>query len=95
MWPLPCIGAGGGGRTGGTAQAGGPLGGRGDSQKSSSDGLVKELLIWQHRALMLVSPSPGSPTSMSGDGHGVVAEKQNEGGGERGRESEKERGGKE
>lgn len=33
--------------------------------KSSSDGFVKEALIWQHRALMLPSPSPGSPKSMS------------------------------
>lgn len=62
---LPCIVAGGGGRTGGTAQVGGPFVGKEGSEKSSSDGLVKEVLIWQHRALILLSPSPGSPTSIS------------------------------
>lgn len=35
-------------------------------QNSSSDGLVKEVLIWLHRAFILLSPSPGSPMSISG-----------------------------
>lgn len=34
---------------------------------SSSDGLVKELLIWQHSALM-PSPSPDIVRSISGTG---------------------------
>lgn len=61
---LPCIGAGGGGRTGGTVQVGGPFAAIEGLEKSSSDGLVKELLIWLHRALIL-SPSSGNPISMS------------------------------
>lgn len=77
MWWLPCSGAGGGGNTGGTA----PLGGRWGSQKSSSDGLVKELLIWQHRALMLVSPSPGRTTSMSEQQRSRTRVGEREGGG--------------
>lgn len=47
-------------------QAGGPFTDKEVLEKSSSDGLVKEVLIWQHRALILPSPSPGSPMSMSG-----------------------------
>lgn len=47
-------------------QVGGPFTDKEGSEKSSSDGLVKELLIWQHRALILLSPSPGSPMSISG-----------------------------
>lgn len=35
-------------------------------EKSSSDGLVKEVLIWLHKALILLSPSPGNPMSISG-----------------------------
>lgn len=63
---LPCIGAGGGGRTGGTVQAGGPLAAIEGLEKSSSEGLVKELLIWLQRALILLSPSSGNPMSISG-----------------------------
>lgn len=67
MFPfLPCSGAGGGGNAGGTVQAGGPLAEEEGRGKSSSDGLVKELLIWQHRALILLSPSSGNSISMSG-----------------------------
>lgn len=51
-------------------QIGGPFRDREGLEKSSSDGLVKEELIWQHRALMLPSPSPGSPRSMSAIGNG-------------------------
>lgn len=47
-------------------QVGGPFADIEGLEKSSSDGLVKELLIWQHRALILLSPSPGSPISISG-----------------------------
>lgn len=47
-------------------QVGGPFTDKEGSEKSSSDGLVKEALIWQHRALILLSPSPGSPMSISG-----------------------------
>lgn len=50
---------------GGTEQVGGPLTDREALEKSSSDGLVKEALIWQHSALIPPSPSPGSPMSMS------------------------------
>lgn len=46
-------------------QAGGPLMEE-VLEKSSSDGLVKEVLIWLHRALILLSPSPGTPISISG-----------------------------
>lgn len=46
-------------------QVGGPFVDNEGSEKSSSDGLVKEVLIWQHRALTLLS-SPGSPMSISG-----------------------------
>lgn len=46
--------------------AGGPFADREGLEKSSSDGLVKELLIWQQRALILPSPSPCSPMSISG-----------------------------
>lgn len=46
-------------------QVGGPLADEEGLEKSSSDGLVKELLIWQHRALILLSPSPGIPISIS------------------------------
>lgn len=46
--------------------AGGPFTDKEALEKSSSDGFVKEVLIWQHRALMLPSPSPGSPMSISG-----------------------------
>lgn len=60
------MGVGGGGRMGGTEQVGGPLTDREALEKSSSDGLVKEALIWQHSALIPPSPSPGSPMSMSG-----------------------------
>lgn len=59
------MGAGGRGRMGGTVQVGGPFTDKEALEKSSSGGFVKEVLIWQHRALMLPSPSPGSPTSMS------------------------------
>lgn len=45
---------------------GGPFADKVGLEKSSSDGLVKEVLIWQHRALILLSPSPGSPMSISG-----------------------------
>lgn len=45
--------------------AGGPFADREGLEKSSSDGLVKEVLIWQQRALILPSPSPGSPMSIS------------------------------
>lgn len=47
-------------------QVGGPFADEEGLEKSSSDGLVKEVLIWQHRALILLSPSPGSPMSISG-----------------------------
>lgn len=63
---LPCIGAGGGGRTGGTVQVGGPFAAIEGLEKSSSDGLVNELLIWLHRALIL-SPSSVNPISISGN----------------------------
>lgn len=63
---LPCIGAGGGGRTGGTVQVGGPFAAIEGLEKSSSDGLENELLIWLHRALILLSPSSGNPISISG-----------------------------
>lgn len=46
-------------------QAGGAFVDNEGSEKSSSDGLVKEVLIWQHRALTLLS-SHGSPMSISG-----------------------------
>lgn len=62
---LPCIGAGGGGSIGGTVQVGGPFADKEGLEKSSSDGLVKELLIWQHRAFIPLSPSPGNPISIS------------------------------
>ena len=65
---LPCNVAGGGGRTGGTVQVGGPFADIEELEKSSSDGLVKEVLIWLHRALILLSPSPGNPISISGTG---------------------------
>lgn len=70
-WYLPCIGAGGGGRTGGTVQVGGPFAENDGLEKSSSDGLVKDMLIWQHRALILLSPSPGSPMSISTSNKGT------------------------
>lgn len=63
---LPCIDPGGGGRAGGTVQVGGPFAEKEGLEKSSSDGLVKEVLIWLHRALILQSPSPGNPISISG-----------------------------
>lgn len=66
LYFLPCIGAGGGGNTGGTVQAGGPFADIEGLEKSSSDGLVKEVLIWLHKALILLSPSPGNPMSISG-----------------------------
>lgn len=47
-------------------QVGGPFADKEGLEKSSSDGLVKEVLIWQHRALILLSPSSGSPMSISG-----------------------------
>lgn len=47
-------------------QVWGPFAGKEGLEKSSSGGLVKELLIWLHRALMLQSPSHGNPKSMSG-----------------------------
>lgn len=47
-------------------QAGGPFAGKEGSEKSSSEGLVKELLIWLHRALIPQSPSQGNPMSISG-----------------------------
>lgn len=50
---------------GATEHVGGPFTDREALEKSSSDGLVKEALIWQHRALIVPSPSPGSPISMS------------------------------
>lgn len=46
-------------------QAGGPFADIEGLEKSSSDGLVKEVLIWLHRALILLSPSPGNPMSIS------------------------------
>lgn len=46
-------------------QVGGPFTDKEALEKSSSDGLVKEVLIWQHRAWILPSPSPDRPTSMS------------------------------
>lgn len=60
------MGAGGGGRMGGTGQVGGPFTHKEVLEKSSSDALVKEALIWQHSASIPPSPSPGSPMSMSG-----------------------------
>lgn len=63
---VACIGAGGGGRTGGTVQVGGPFVDIDGLEKSSSDGLVNEVLIWLHRAFILLSPSPGNPISISG-----------------------------
>lgn len=47
-------------------QVEGPFADKEGLEKSSSDGLVKELLIWQHRALILLSPSHGIPISISG-----------------------------
>lgn len=47
-------------------QVGGPFAEKEGLEKNSSDGLVKEVLIWQHRALILLSPSSGSPMSISG-----------------------------
>ncbi len=47
-------------------QAGGPFADKDGLENSSSDGLVKEVLIWQHSAFILLSPSPGSPMSISG-----------------------------
>lgn len=62
---LPSAGPGGGGRAGGPLQVGaGPLAGREGLEKGSSDGSVKELLIWLHRALMPQSSS--HPRSISG-----------------------------
>lgn len=49
-------------------QVGGPFADKDGLEKSSSDGLVKELLIWQHSALILLSASPGNPISISGIG---------------------------
>lgn len=46
-------------------QVGGPFTDKEALEKSSSDGLVKEEFIWQHRALILPSPSPDRPMSMS------------------------------
>lgn len=46
-------------------QVGGPFADMEGLEKSSSDGLVKEVLIWQHRALILLSPSSGNPMSIS------------------------------
>lgn len=43
----------------------GPFADKEGLEKSSSDGLVKEVLIWLHRALILLSPSPGIPISIS------------------------------
>lgn len=53
---------------GGTVQAGRPLGV--GLEKSSSEGLVKEWLIWLHRALMLLSASPHTDRSISGTTEG-------------------------
>lgn len=50
---------------GGTVQAGGSLADTAWLMKNSSDGFVKEALIWQHNALILLSPSPGRPISIS------------------------------
>lgn len=80
-------------------QIGGPFRDREGLEKSSSDGLVKEELIWQHRALMLPSPSPGSPRSMSAISKGRdrrsagkegTGEKKMGEGGERGEENRRE-----
>lgn len=45
---------------------GGPFADKEGLEKSSSDGLVNEVLIWLHRAFILLSPSPGNPISISG-----------------------------
>lgn len=47
-------------------QVGGPYADIDGFEKSSSEGLVKDVLIWLHRALILLSPSPGNPMSISG-----------------------------
>lgn len=47
-------------------QVGGPFADIDGLEKSSSDGLVNEVLIWLHRAFILLSPSPGNPISISG-----------------------------
>jgi len=60
---LPCSGAGGGGMAGGALQTGKQL--LLALAHRSSDGLVKELLIWLHRAFML-SASPAKDRSISG-----------------------------
>lgn len=46
-------------------QVGGPFTDKEALEKSSSDGLVKEVFIWQHRAVILPSPSLDRPMSMS------------------------------
>lgn len=60
---LPCRGAGGGGMAGGALQTGKQL--PVALAHRSSEGLVKELLIWLHRAFML-SASPVTDRSISG-----------------------------
>lgn len=60
---LPCRGAGGGGIAGGALHAGEQL--LVAFAHRSSEGLVKELLIWLHRALML-SGSLATDRSISG-----------------------------
>lgn len=62
---LPCRGAGGGGMAGGTVHACKPL--LVALAQRSSEGLVKELFIWLHSALML-SASPATDKSISGTG---------------------------
>lgn len=53
---------------GGTVQDGGSLAHIDGLEKNSSGGFVKDALIWQHRALILLSPSPGRPMSISSTG---------------------------
>lgn len=71
--------------------AGGPFTDREALEKSSSDGFVKEALIWQHRALMLPSPSPGSPMSISGRSTKWIQSWEAGREPERGREGEREK----
>lgn len=60
------MGAGGGGKIGGTVQVGGQFADMDGLEKSSSDGLAKDVLIWLHSALIQLSPSSGKPMSISG-----------------------------
>lgn len=45
-------------------------------EKSSSDGLAKDVLIWQHSAFILLSPSQGNPMSISGTSRKGIHRKQ-------------------